>query len=165
MQAFDALGINAPALLFNASAFLVFAWLLGKFIFPTLTRAIDAKREELIITSQLKLEAELSLEKATKAGDKVLSEARTRADAAIAAAHTEAANLIKLAQTKAETDSKHIIDQAQLQLASDLSKARLQLKADLARLVAAETEALLGRHLSAGLDAKLISAQLEAAND
>lgn len=165
MQAFDALGLNAPALLFNASAFLVFVWLLSKFVFPVLTRAIDTKREELITTSQLKLEAELALEKAGQAGDKVLAEARKQADAALVVAHSQAANLIKQAQDKAETEAKRIIDQAQVQLNSNLAQAREQLKGDLTRLVAAETEALLGGQLSASLDAKLIAQQLEGASD
>lgn len=162
MELFHALGLNLPALLFNAAAFLVFAWLLGKFVFPTLTRVIDAKREELVVTSQLRHEAEAGLAAAAASGEKVLAAARSKADAAIASAQAEAGNLIMQARDKAEDESKRIIDNAQAQLQHDIAAARATLKGELARLVAAETEALLGHKLSAGIDAKLIVAQLES---
>ena len=54
---FTALGLNTQAFLLNTVAFLVTAFIVGKWIFPPLTRALDAKKDELKAATRLEQEA------------------------------------------------------------------------------------------------------------
>ena len=43
---FTALGLNLQSLVLNTLAFLVIVWVLGKFVYPSLIKALDAKKDE-----------------------------------------------------------------------------------------------------------------------
>jgi F-type H+-transporting ATPase subunit b len=158
---FTALGLNFQALIGNTLAFLVIAWLLGKYVFPHLIKALDAKKDELEAATRLEREAKAALDNAeAKAGD-VIAEARKSADEILAAAKADAVAQMEASQAKASAQADRTVAEAREQLARDVTAARQTLKADTAKLVAAATETVLGEKLDAGRDAALIERSLE----
>jgi F0F1-type ATP synthase membrane subunit b/b' len=76
---FNALGLNVPALLLNGAAFLVVVWVLGKWVYPHLIKALDAKKGELEAAARHEIEARKALEEAEAKAQTTLGEARKAA--------------------------------------------------------------------------------------
>lgn len=159
---FTALGLNVQALVLNALAFLVIVWLLGKYVYPHLIKALDAKKDELEAATRLENEAKLSLEKAEKSAAEVLSEARKSADEIIDSAHASAAEQLEDARKKAAAQAERLVSEAREQLARDVQQARQALKDDTTKLVAMATETILDEKLDDTKDAALIRRGLGA---
>lgn len=157
---FTALGLNVQSLVLNTLAFLVIVGVLGKFVYPTLIKALDAKKDELEAAARLEREAKTALEQAEQKADGVVSEARKAADEILATAKAEATAQIEAAQLKAAEQAKRTVTEAREQLARDVTAARQTLKGDTARLVAAATETILGEKLDEKHDAALIGRSL-----
>ena len=158
---FTALGLNVQSLVLNTLAFLVIVWVLGKFVYPSLIKALDAKQGELEAAARFEREAKVALEKAESKADGVISEARSAADEILAAAKAEAQSQIDAAQAKAQAQAERTVAEAREQLARDVNTARRDLRSETARLVAEATEAVLGEKLDSDRDRSLISRSLE----
>jgi F-type H+-transporting ATPase subunit b len=157
-----ALVIDGKALALNAAAFLVVVWVMGRFVYPPLMKAIDAKRDELEATAKAKTAADQQLQKAETTAAKIIAEARAAADAVVAESRDEADQRIKAAERKAEQQADRIVAEAREQLAQDVAQARRQLKAETAQLVVSATEAVLGDKLDDKHDAQLVARALES---
>ena len=158
---FTSLGLNLQTFIFDLVAFLVTAWVVGRWVFPPLTRALDAKKGELEATARHEAEAKKALEAAEKSAAQTLAKARESADEIIATAHADAAAQLDAAREKAGAQTERMINEARDQLSRDVQKARGELKSETARLVADATENLLGEKLDAKHDTALISRSLE----
>jgi len=156
-----ALGLNLQTFVLDMIAFLVTAWVVGKWVFPPLTRALDAKKDELEATAKHEQAAKLALEEAEKSAARTLTKARESADEIIAGAHADAAAQIEAARKKAEAQTERMVREAREQLARDVQQARSELKTETAKLVAGATENLLGEKLDPKHDAALIGRSLE----
>ena len=156
-----ALGLNLWSLLVNALAFLVVAWVLGRYVYPVLTRALDDKANEYAAASRLKQEADEALRKAEDETKKLIAEARATAEQIITDARSQAGELLQTAETKAGTEAERIISRGREQLAHDLNNARRELKAGTARLVAEATRAVLRDRVNQDIDGRLIERSLE----
>lgn len=157
----SALGLNLQTFIFDMVAFLLTAWVVGKWVFPPLTRALDAKKDELEATARHESDAKKALEQAEQSAATTLSKARESADEIIAVAHADAATQLDAARAKAEAQTDRMISEARDQLTRDVQKARGELKAETAKLVAGATENLLGEKLDSKHDAALIGRSLE----
>lgn len=156
-----ALGLNLQALILNTLAFFVVVWIMGKFVFPYLIKALDAKRDELESATRLEREAKASLEQAeAKAGD-VVAAARATAEAILSAARADATAQLETARAKAVAQTERSVSEAREQLARDVTAARRDLRAETARLVAAAAGAVLGEKLDSEHDRALIGRSLE----
>jgi F-type H+-transporting ATPase subunit b len=158
---FSALGLNWPAFLLNLAAFLVTAWVVGKYVFPPLTKALDAKREELEAAARLEGEAGKKLEDAKAEAVGVIREARGEADAILATAKADAAMQLEAARKRTAEQGQRLLAEAREQLARDVLTARRELKSETARLVATATEAVLEEKLDPERDGALIARSLE----
>jgi F-type H+-transporting ATPase subunit b len=158
---FTALGLNLPALLFNAAAFLLVVAVLGKYVYPHLIKALDAKKDELEATARHEQEAKKALDAAEAKASEALNEARTAADEILASAKADATAQIEAARTKAAEQAERLVAEAREELARDIT-ARRELKTETAKLVAAATEAVLDEKLDGDRDTKLINRSLEA---
>lgn len=159
---FNALGLNLQALILNTAAFLVVCWILGKWVFPPLIKALDAKKDELEAATRLENEAKLSLEKAESKAEAVVKEARVSADEILAAAKADATEQIESARVKAQAQGERLVAEAHEQLSRDVLAARAELKSETARLVAEATGAVLNEKLDSEHDRALIGRSLES---
>ena len=158
-----ALGLNWWSLVVNALAFLIVAWVLGRYVYPVLSKALDAKADDYAAAGRLKAAADQALEQAEAQTKKLVGEARTAAEQIVGDARSQAAELIKTAEAKASAEAERIVAQGREQLAKDLNAARRELKADTARLVAAAASAVLRERMDETTDERLISRSLEEA--
>jgi F-type H+-transporting ATPase subunit b len=158
---FTALGLNVPALLFNAAAFLLVVAILGKYVYPPLVKALDAKKAELEAATRNEVEAKQALDKAEAQAGQVVAEARRAADEILATAKADSATQIEAARTKAAEQGERLIAEAREQLTRDVAAARRELKSETAKLVATATEAVLGDKLDGTHDEALIRRSLE----
>jgi F-type H+-transporting ATPase subunit b len=158
---FEALGINWQGLILNGLAFLGIVWILGKYVYPHLIKALDNKKGELEAATRLEHEARSALDKANETAGNVVTEARTAADQILASAKADAEAQIEAARKKATEQSERLVAEAREQLARDVAAARRDLKADTAKLVASATEAVLGEKLDSHRDGDLIKRSLE----
>lgn len=157
---FEALGVDWKLLVEQALAFLILVWLLKKFVYPALIKAIDSRRDT--IEAGMK-EAKESQEAAEKVQDQVaelLEQSRKEADEILARTHQEAAAMMSEAEDKAKQRAEQIVTDARAQLDNDVRKAREALKQDTIELVAMATEKVVGEKLDATKDAKLITKAL-----
>jgi F-type H+-transporting ATPase subunit b len=159
---FTALGLNVPALILNSLAFLVVVWVLGKFVYPTLIKAIDAKKDEYEAAARMEAEAKKALDGAEAKAEAAIKEARQAADEILATAKADATAQIEAARAKAGEQAERIVAEAREDLARDITAARRELKAETAKLVAAATEAVLDEKLDGKGDSELINRSLEA---
>lgn len=158
---FSALGLNWQAFLLDLAAFLVTAWVVGKYVWPPLTKALENKRGELEAATKLAAEAQTRLDKAEAAAQGIVDKARSTASEIVTAARDEATEQLEEARKKAAVQAERIVAEAREQLARDVDVARRELRVDAAKLVASATETVLAEKLDGKHDAHLIERSLE----
>jgi F-type H+-transporting ATPase subunit b len=159
---FTALGLNFQSLIVNIIAFLIVAWVLGRFAFPSLIKALDAKKDELEAAARQEREAAAKLDAATKQANGVVRDARKAADEILASAKADSAAQIDAARTKAAEQGERLVAEAREQTRRDVLAARKELKAETAKLVASAAGAVLNEKLEGQGDQDLIKRSLEA---
>ncbi len=157
---FGALGIDWRMLLLQLLAFGILVWLLGKYVYPPLVKAIDDRERNIEKSVAAARDAEARAEKSQHEIEKLLRSARTEADEILARAHAEAAANVADAEEKARNRSEQIVKDAHVQLQADVAKARQALKHDAAQLVAAATERIIHEKVDSRKDAELIDRAL-----
>jgi F-type H+-transporting ATPase subunit b len=158
---FSALGLNWQSFLLNMAAFLVTAYIVGRWIFPPFSRALDAKKEELEAAARLEKAAGAKLEEAATQAGKIVHKARGEADEILVLSREQAARQLDEARQKAEAQASRTVNEAREQLARDVRLARQELRSDTAKLVAEATETILGDTLDKTKDAAIIHRALE----
>ena len=160
---FGALGIDWRILIVQIIAFLVFVWLVGKFIFPFLIKFIDAREAAITASIAAANEAEAKAEQSQADIEKLLKEARADAAAVIDVAHKEAAQMVKDAEDKAKKRGDQIIADSRAQLAIDIRKAQEALRRETTELVALATEKIIREKIDAKKDQQLIETAIKEA--
>lgn len=158
---FSALGIDWKLLIEQALAFLILVFLLAKFVYPALIKAVDGRREQIEAGLKEAQEANEALGKAEEKVADMLAAARKDADEMLARTQQEANTIVSDAEDKAKTRAEQIVADARTQLDTEVRKAREALKKDTVELVALATEKVVGEKLDAQKDGKLITAALQ----
>lgn len=156
----QALGIDGKLLVEQALAFLVLVFILGKFVYPALMKAIDDRREQIEAGLQEAKESQEALVNAEAKVAELLDNARKEADDILARSHQESASMVAEAESKAKVRAEQIVADARQQLSIDVSKARDALKKDTVELVALATERVIGEKLDEQKDAALVKKAL-----
>ncbi|HEY5668299.1 MAG TPA: F0F1 ATP synthase subunit B [Candidatus Saccharimonadales bacterium] len=157
----QALGIDGKLLIEQGIAFLILVFILGKFVYPALVKAIDARRDQIEAGMQEAKAAQEALEKAEAKVAELLAEARHEADDIIARSHQEATAMVADAEEKAKNRAEQIVADAHTQLEADVRKAREALKSETIKLVALATEHVAHEKLDNSKDAALIKSALQ----
>ncbi len=153
---FGVLGIDWKLLLLQTIAFLLMLWILKRFAYPPLNRALEERQKTIESSLQAAKEAETKAEKSQAEVEKMLKEAQTQASEIVATAKTEATAAIEAAEAKARTKAQRVLDQAHEQVEQDIEAARKALRKDTIELVAMATEKVVRAKTTAGEDEKLI---------
>lgn len=158
-----ALGIDWKMLVLQGIGFLVLVWLLGKFVYPTLIRAIDERQAAIERSAEAAKSAQLAAEKAEETTRAELAKAKAAAGDIIATAHKEASAIVEEAEAKAVRRADHIIAQAEARLQTDVAEARASLRKEMTTLVAEAAGVIVGEKIDARKDAALIERALKEA--
>lgn len=155
------LGIDVKLLIFQTIAFLLLLWLLTKFVFPVLGAMLE-KREKAIEESVKAVhEAEKNAAEASEKTAALMKQARKDADAILSSAKDEAAQLVETADKKSRERAERIVKDAEVEIRNDIEKARTALKKETVELVAAATEKVVGKAVSADVDTKIIKSAVD----
>lgn len=159
---FEALGLNWKLLVEQSIAFLILVWILGKFVYPVMIKAIDTRREQIEAGMKEAQASQEALENAEQKVADLIAEARKEADDLLSRSHQEAGVLVADAENKAKERAEQIVTDARAQLETDVAKARRALKAETIQLVAAATEHIVHEKIDNKKDAGLIEHALNA---
>ncbi len=154
---FTSLGIDGQMLLFQAVAFLILVFVLGKWVFPILMKAVDDRQEAIEAGQKAAEEAEKKAAEAEEQLQKLLKEARAEAKDIVATAKDEANAMIATSEEKAKSRAEKIVRDAHDQLEKDVIAARKALHNDTIELVALATEKVVGKTVSESVDKKIIA--------
>lgn len=154
---FTSLGIDGQMLLFQVVAFLILVFILSKWVFPPLLKAVDDRQEAIEAGVKAAEAAEKKAEEAQEELQKLLKEARAEAKDIVATAKDEANAMIADADTKAKSRAEKIVKDAHDQLEKDVIAARKALHNDTIDLVALATEKVVGKAVSENVDKKIIT--------
>lgn len=154
---FTSLGINGQMLLFQAVAFLILVFVLSKWVFPVLMKAVDDRQDAIEAGAKAAEAAEKKAVEAEEQLQKLLKEARTEAKDIVATAKDEANAMIASSEEKAKSRAEKIVRDAHEQLEKDVIAARKTLHNDTIDLVAMATEKIVGKSVNESVDKKIIA--------
>lgn len=153
---FTSLGISWGQLGLQLLAFLLLLVVLRKWVYPPLVAMLDKRDEELRSSAEAAMAAKQEAEAAEEKTAQLLKEARKEAAGIVATAKTEAASLVEAAESKAKAKSESILASAREDITKEIAAARDELRNEMVDLVTLATEKVVGTHVSADIDAKLI---------
>lgn len=154
---FTSLGINGQMLLFQAVAFLILVFVLSKWVFPVLMKAVDDRQEAIEASTKAAEQAEKKAAEAEEELQKILKEARAEAKDIVVTAKDEATAMIAASEQKAKTRAEKIVRDAHEQLEKDIIAARKVLHNETIELVAMATEKVVGKSVNQSVDKTIIA--------
>lgn len=152
----DTLGIDPKQLLFQIVAFLILLFILQKFVFPTLIKAVDKRRELNEAGVKAALEAEKRAEKTQADVEKLMQKARQEANDIVTTAKAEATDMAQKAEAKSKAQAERIVADAEESIGKEVLAARKSLHNEMIDLVTIATEKVTTKAVSADVDRKII---------
>ena len=158
---FSSLGIHWSQLGLQLLAFLILLAILRKWVYPPLVSMLDKREEELRRSAEAAKDAKIEAESAEKRTAQLMKEARREAAGIVATAKTEASSLVEGAESKARSKADAILAAAKEEITKEVSAARDALHNDMVDLVSIATEKVVGAHVSADIDKKVVKQAIE----
>ncbi len=156
-----ALGIDGKLLLFQIVAFLLLTWLLSKYVFPVLMKAVDERQRQIDESNAAAADvASQAAEAETKIAG-LLKTARSEAAEIVTTAKEEAAGLIAKSEEKSKVQAERIVAAAHESIEKDILAAKKTLHNETIELVAQATEKVVGKTVTSQVDKKLIADSLK----
>ena len=135
--------INAT-FLGQAVAFLIFAVICMKYVWPPLINAIEKRQKEIADGLSNAEKAKKNLELANNGVKEALQEAKAQAQKIVDEAQKQRAEIIDKAATEALEEKAKILQQAQNEIEAERNKAQEELRAQIAALAVAGAAKILG---------------------
>lgn len=158
-----ALGIDVSMLIFQAVAFLILVWVLGKYVYPVFIKVVDERQAKIEASTAAATEAEKKANEAKDAIEKMMKQARKEAGEIVVTAKEEAAATLEAAEQKSKTTAERIVADAHAEIEKNIVAAKKALHNETLDLVAAATEQVVGKTVTAKVDDAVISAAVKGA--
>lgn len=153
---FGALGIDWRLLLIQVAAFLLLVFLLGKFVYPYLMRAIDKRQADMEAAAEAAQQAQTAAADTQAETARLMAEARKQAAEIVSTAKLEATEMVAASESKARSTAERIVADAHDQVQKDIDQAKRDLHNETIELVALATGKVLGAKIDATADENLI---------
>ncbi len=140
----------------QAVTFFAFIWFCAKFVWPPLTRAIDARQKQIADGLAAAEQGKRTLELSTRQADEELVKARGRAAEIIAQAEKRVAQMIEDAKASAREETTREKAAAKAEIEQEVSRAKETLRTQVATLAVAGAEQILRREVDAKTHADLL---------
>jgi F-type H+-transporting ATPase subunit b len=160
---FTALGIDWKMLVFQLVAFVILVFLLGKFVYPSLMKAVDKRQANIEEAARASESAQKQADKTKTEVEELLKQARQDASNILTTAKEEANAAAERADTRAKARAERIVADAHEQVEKDIVAARKTLHNETLELVALATEKVVGKAMTDKIDEKVIATSLEEA--
>ena len=152
-----ALGIDMKLLVFQIIAFAILVWLLSKYVFPVLMKAVDDRQARIDESNAAAADAAKQAAETEEKLAKLLKQARSEATDIVATAKEEAAGLLAKTEEKSKVQAERIVAAAHESIEKDVIAAKKALHNETIELVAQATEKVVGKTVNAGVDKQLIA--------
>lgn len=136
-------------LIAQAITFAVLIWVIVKFVWPPLLKAIEDRQKEIADGLAAAHEGKSALEVAAKQSEETLNEAKQKASEIIGQAEKRAAQIVDEAKTNAKTEGDRIIASAQSEIDQEINRAKDSLRTQVSSLAVAGAEKILRKEIDA----------------
>jgi len=141
----------------QAATFAIFIWFTAKFVWPPLSRAIEARQKQVAEGLAAAERGKQDLQQAGVRTEAMLKEARDKAQEILAQAERRASQIIEEAKTSAGEESSRIKAGAMAEIDQEVSRARETLRTQVASLAVAGAEQILRREVDQKTHADLLA--------
>ena len=147
--------------------FVALVFLLAKFAWRPLLRALDARQETIRKSLEDAQQARQAAEEANKNSEQILKQARAEAEAIIAVSRSEAEKLREEMRETARTDAENIIKDARAEIDVETNRALRKIRGEIADISVDIAAKLIRRNCSREANIDLIEEtlnQIDAVN-
>ncbi|MDA8092929.1 MAG: F0F1 ATP synthase subunit B [Betaproteobacteria bacterium] len=148
--------INAT-LIGQTIMFIVFVWFCMRFIWPPITQALEARRQQIADGLAQAERGKHDLELAAKRAGQVLTDARQQASEILAQAERRATHIIEEAKGHARVEGERVLAASRAELEQQIYRAKEDLRQHVAELAVSGAEKILRREIDARAHADLLS--------
>jgi F-type H+-transporting ATPase subunit b len=141
----------------QAATFAIFIWFTAKFVWPHLSRAIEARQKHIAEGLAAAERGKQDLEQAAVRTADMLRQARQQAQEVLAQAEKRASQIIDEAKTAAAGEGARLVAGAKAEIEQEVSRAREMLRTQVAALAVAGAEQILRREVDAKVHADLLA--------
>lgn len=160
---FTALGIDWKTLILQMLGFLLLVWLMGKYVYPPLIKAVDNRQDKIEESTRAAVEAEQKAVATQAEITELMHKARLDADEVIASAKAEASNMVDEAEKKSRERAERIVADAEAEISKNVAAAKKSLRAETLGLVAEATEKVVGKVVTNSVDKKVVAEAVKEA--
>jgi F-type H+-transporting ATPase subunit b len=141
----------------QAATFAIFIWFTAKFVWPHLSRAIEARQKHIAEGLAAAERGKQDLEQAAVRTADMLRQARQQAQEVLAQADKRASQIMDEAKAAASDEGARLIAGAKAEIDQEVSRAREMLRTQVAALAVAGAEQILRREVDAKVHADLLA--------
>jgi F-type H+-transporting ATPase subunit b len=141
----------------QALTFAVFIWVTAKFIWPMLSRVVDARQKHIAEGLAAAERGKQDLEQAAVKAAALLTETRQQAQDILAQSERRAAQIIEEAKVAASAEGSRLVAGAKAEIEQEVSRAREMLREQVAALAVAGAEQILRREVDAKVHGDLLA--------
>ena len=144
-------------LIAQAVTFATFIWFTAKFVWPPLSRAIEARQKQVAEGLAAAERGKQDLQQAGVRTEAMLKEARDKAQEILAQAERRASQIVEEAKVAATEEGSRIKAGAMAEIDQEVSRARETLRTQVALLAVAGAEQILRREVDQKAHADLLA--------
>jgi F-type H+-transporting ATPase subunit b len=141
----------------QAATFAIFIWFTAKFVWPHLSRAIEARQKQIAEGLAAAERGKQDLEQAAVRADEMLRDARQQAQDILAQAEKRGSEIVEEAKVSAGGEGARLITAAKAEIDQEVSRARETLRQQVAHLAVAGAEKILRREVDRKAHAELLA--------
>jgi len=141
----------------QAATFAIFIWFTAKFVWPHISRAVDARQKQIAEGLAAAERAKQDLEQTALKTADMLRDARQQAQEILAQAERRGAQIVEEAKVAAGEEGSRMIAGAKAEIDQEVSRARETLRTQVAHLAVAGAEKILRREVDAKVHADLLA--------
>ncbi|MES2562360.1 MAG: F0F1 ATP synthase subunit B [Pseudomonadota bacterium] len=141
----------------QAATFAIFIWFTAKFVWPHLSRAMEARQKQIAEGLAAAERGRQDLEQASVRTADMLREAKQQAQEILAQAEKRGGQIVEEAKVAASGEGARIIAGAKAEIEQEVSRAREMLRTQVSALAIAGAEQILGREVDAKVHADMLS--------
>ena len=141
----------------QAVTFAAFIWFTARFVWPPLSRAIEARQKHIAEGLAAAERGKQDLEQASARAADMQRDARQQAQEILAQAEKRASQIVEEAKAAAGEEGARLIAGAKAEIEQEVSRARETLRTQVAELAVAGAEQILRREVDAKTHAALLA--------
>jgi F-type H+-transporting ATPase subunit b len=163
-QAFEALGLNLPAIIAQTVNFLILFFLLRAFLFKPILKMLDDRRERIAEGLNAAETARAEAAQAQVKTEELMADARRQSQEAVANAQNIAARIQAEAREQAGKDRELTIERARAEIQQERDRAIAELRGEFASITVKAAERVIGESLDGDAHRRIIDETLAESN-